>query len=214
MMGVTLSAAGSLDWFVQSLCQTDAKLARQKKQDIYSQLTAEAAATPAGAEGLFFLPYLSGERAPHADPLARGAFIGLTLAHTRGHMVRAVLEGVTYSLRDCLEIVEGLGVKANSIRTTGGGAKSPFWRQLQADLLGKKVAALANDAGASFGVALLAAVGCGEYKNIAEACKQSVRTADECKPHLATRRYYNRAMPQYQQLYQSLQGNFREIAQL
>ena len=102
-------------------------------------LTKEAEAAPAGSDGLFFLPYLSGERTPHADPDARGCFVGLTLAHTRGHLVRSIMEGVTYSMRDSLEIIEGLGVPVKEIRASGGGSRSPLWRQIQADVFGVSV---------------------------------------------------------------------------
>ncbi len=195
MMGVTLSAAGSFDWFRSALCGGDATS--------FDQLVAEAEAMPAGAEGLFFTPYLSGERTPHADPLARGAFVGLTLAHARGHLVRSVLEGVTYSLRDGLDIMRELGVPVKQIRATGGGAKSPFWRQLQADVLGQPVGAMAADEGPAFGVALLAAVGCGEFKSIAEACAATVRTTSESKPDAKSRKFYDRGMGVYRGLYPS-----------
>ena len=135
-------------------------------------LTEEAAVTPPGAEGLFFLPYLAGERTPHADPDARGAFVGLTLAHTRGHMVRAIMEGVTYSLRDCLAIIEEQGVAVKQIRASGGGAKSPFWRQMQADVFGKTVVTMEADEGPAYGVALLAAVGAGEFKDVPRRAKR------------------------------------------
>ncbi|MGE3243273.1 MAG: xylulokinase, partial [Pirellulales bacterium] len=163
MMGVTLSAGGSLQWFRNALCETTAAVAKKSKVDVYDVLTEEAAVTPPGSEGLFFLPYLAGERTPHADPLARGAFVGLTLKHSRGHMVRSILEGVTYSLRDCLSIIEEQGVAVKQIRASGGGAKSVFWRQLQADALGKSVVQMAADEGPGYGVALLAAVGAGEF---------------------------------------------------
>jgi xylulokinase len=182
--------------------------------DVYDVLTEEAAVTPAGADGLFFLPYLAGERTPHADPLARGAFVGLTMSHTRGHLVRSVMEGVTYSLRDCLAIVEELGVKVRQIRASGGGAKSAFWRQMQADVLGKSVVRMAADEGPAYGVALLAAVGAGAYKNIEEACAATVKTTSETKPRAATRKEYDRAFPVYQQLYGSLREDFKKIAAL
>lgn len=210
MMGVTLSAAGSFQWFADTLCQADKKA----KGDIFEKLIAEAAETPAGADGLFFLPYLSGERTPHADPLARGAFIGLTMSHTRGHMVRAVLEGVTLSLRDSLDIMQELGVPVRQVRATGGGAKSPFWRQLQADVFGKKVVGMAADEGPALGVALLAAVGAGEFNTIAQACDAIVRTDTETKPDAKAKRYYNQSCSVYRDLYQSLKGDFQKIAEL
>lgn len=209
MMGVTLSAAGSLQWFADKLCQP-----KRGKGNLFGELDAEAQETPTGAEGLFFLPYLAGERTPHADPLARGAFVGLTQAHTRGHMVRAILEGVTYSLRDCLDIMTDLGVTAREVRATGGGAKSAFWRQLQADMFGKKVVAMAADEGPAYGVALLAAVGCGEFKSIEEACAATVETTEATKPQLKVRRFYDRGAPVYRGLYASLKEDYRKIAEL
>jgi xylulokinase len=212
MMGVTLAAGGSLQWFRNALCETVAALAKRRKIDVYDVLTEEAAVTPPGAEGLFFLPYLAGERTPHADPLARGALVGLTLRHSRGHLVRAIMEGVTYSLRDCLAIMEQQGVGVKQIRATGGGARSAFWRQMQADVLGKIVVSMAADEGPAYGVALLAAVGAGEFKNIAEACEATVKTTGQVKPVAAARRQYDQGFPIYQQLYRSLREDFRAVA--
>ncbi|WP_146590703.1 xylulokinase [Posidoniimonas polymericola] len=209
MMGVTLSAAGSLQWYADALCKTAGG-----KSESFDKLVAEAAETAVGADGLFFLPYLAGERTPHADPLARGAFIGLTQAHGRGELTRAVLEGVTYSLRDCLDIMTGLGVTAKEVRATGGGARSEFWRQLQADVFGKRVVSMQADEGPAFGVALLAAVGAGEYASIAEACSATVQTATESKPQAKPRRFYDRGVEVYRSLYQSLKDDYRRIAEL
>jgi xylulokinase len=214
MMGVTLAAGGSLQWFRNALCEADLAVAKRKKIDVYDMLTEEAAKTPPGAEGLFFLPYLAGERTPHADPLARGAFVGLTLKHTRGHLVRAILEGVTYSLRDCLAIIEEQGVAVKQVRASGGGAKSAFWRQLQADALGKTVVTMAADEGPGYGVALLAAVGAGEFKDVVEACDATVKTTRETKTQAKVKPKYDAGFPVYQKLYGSLRENFREIAAL
>ena len=214
MMGVTLAAGGSLQWFRNAVCQTLMNVSRRQKIDAYDVLTEEAAVTPPGAEGLFFLPYLAGERTPHADPLARGAFVGLTLRHSRGHLVRAILEGVTYSLRDCLAIMEGQRLAVKQIRATGGGAKSRFWRQMQADVLGKTVVSMAADEGPAYGVALLAAVGAGEFNDIAEACDATVKTTGEIKPRAAAGRYYDKGFLVYQQLYLSLRDDFKRIAEL
>jgi len=214
MMGVTLAAGGSLQWFRNALCETVAALAKKRKIDVYDILTEEAAMTVPGAEGLFFLPYLAGERTPHADPNARAAFVGLTLKHGRGHMVRAILEGVTYSLRDCLEIIEQQDVAVKQIRASGGGARSTFWRQLQADVLGKTVVSMAADEGPAYGVALLAAVGAGEFNNIAEACEATVKTKGQTRPNTITRRLYDKTFPIYQQLYRSLRDDFKRIASL
>jgi xylulokinase len=163
---------------------------------------------------LFFLPYLAGERTPHADPYARGAFVGLSLKHGRGHMVRAVMEGVTYSLRECLSIIESQGVAVQQVRASGGGARSTLWRQMQADMFGKTVVSMAADEGPAFGVALLAAVGTGEFKDIVEACDATVRTTATTKPAARTKQHYDRGFLIYQQLYRSLRGDFKAIEEL
>src|SRR6478672_3277396 len=212
MMGVTLAAGGALQWFRNAVCQTLAAEAKRRKIDAYDVLTEEAAVTPPGAEGLFFLPYLAGERTPHADPLARGAFVGLTLKHGRGHLVRSIMEGVTYSLRDCLAIIEEQGVSVKQIRASGGGARSSFWRQMQADVLNKTVVSMAADEGPAYGVALLAAVGAGEFKDVAEACDATIKTKGQTKPVTATRTFYDSGFPLYQKLYHSLREDFRAIS--
>ena len=155
-----------------------------------------------------FLPYLAGERTPHLDPRARAAFIGLTLAHGRGHLTRAVLEGATLALRDSLEIFHELKVPVKQIRATGGGAKNPFWRQMQADVFGQSVTAMAADEGPAYGVALLAAVGAGHYKNITEACTATVRTAESSDSDAKTHKTYDRMFSRYQALYQALREDF------
>ena len=214
MMGVNLSAGGSLQWFRNELCKSDIADAKKAGKEVYDRLTKEAKAVAAGSEGLFFLPYLSGERTPHADPDARGCFVGLTLAHTRGHMIRSIMEGVTYSMRDSLEIFDGLGVPVRQIRASGGGSRSPLWRQIQADTFGRKVVTINTEEGPAYGVALLAAVGAGEYKNVREACGATIRVVKETTPDRKTKRHYDRAFPIYQQLYGSLKNDFKNIAAL
>jgi xylulokinase len=206
MMGVSLSGGGSLQWFRNQLCQADMEAAKRAGKDVWEILNQEAATVKAGSEGLFFLPYLSGERTPHADPDARGCFIGLTLAHTRGHMVRAVMEGVAYAMRDSLEIIRGMKVPVKQIRASGGGSKSPLWRQIQADVFGQDVATINAEEGPGYGVALLAAVGAGAFKNIGEACAATIRVVSETP--------INRAFPVFQDLYRSLKGDFKKIAAL
>lgn len=211
MMGVSLSAAGSLEWFCQQLCQ---ELAKGRKVDPFEILNQEAAQVPDGSDGLFFLPYLAGERTPHADPLARGSFVGLTLAHTRGHLARAIMEGVTYALNDSLAIFQDLGVPVRKIRVGGGGAKSPLWRQLQADVFGKKVHRINAEQGPAYGVALLAAVGAGAYRNIQQACAATIHDVDETQTNRAAKKYHAKAFPVFQQLYRSLKDDFHAIAEL
>jgi xylulokinase len=210
MMGVTLSAGGSLSWLAEQMC----KDVSAKGKSIYELLDSEAAKAPAGSEGLFFLPYLAGERTPHADPLARGCFVGLTLAHTRGHCTRSVMEGVAYSLRESLAIFHDLGVPVNQIRVSGGGSKSPLWRQIQADVFGQDVVTINAEQGPAYGVALLAAVGCGAYKSIEEACSAAIHVVSRTPCNKSAAKLYDRGFPVYQRLYQSLKDDFRAIGRL
>ncbi len=214
MMGVSLSGGGSLQWFRNQLCQADAAAAKKAKTDVYDLLAQEAAAVKPGSEGLFFLPYLAGERTPHADPDARACFIGLTLAHTRGHMTRAVMEGVAYAMRDSLAIIRELGVPVKQIRASGGGSKSQLWRQIQADMFGQPACTINAEQGPAYGVALLAAVGAGAYKSIEEACGATIKVVKETPVVPAAKKHYDRGFPIYQGLYQSLKGRFKEIAAL
>jgi xylulokinase len=210
MMGVTLAAGGSLQWFQDALCSIPGKGGKRTPTP-FSVLAEEAAMSPLGADGLYFLPYLAGERTPHLDPNARGALIGLTLAHTRRHVVRAIMEGVTYSLRDSLAIIEALGVPVKQIRTSGGGSKNPFWRQMQADVFAKSVSAMVADEGAAYGVALLATVGAGHYKTVAEACEATVRTVDAVKPDAKAKKSYDKTFPVFQGLYAALRDEFPKL---
>jgi xylulokinase len=214
MMGVSLSGGGCFQWFRNQLCQAEIAQAKRSKIDPYELLTAEAEKIAPGSQGLFFLPYLAGERTPHADPDARACFIGLTLAHGRGHMVRAIMEGVAYAMRDSLEIIRGLGVPVRQIRASGGGSRSPLWRQIQADVFGQKVVSIQAEQGPAYGVALLAAVGAGAFSSIEEACKATIRVVKETHPQKNAMRYYDGAFPVYQDLYRALKTHFKDISAL
>ncbi|QGJ70651.1 Xylulose kinase [Planctomycetales bacterium 10988] len=215
MMGVNLAAGGSLQWFRNALCAHLKEVAAQEGKDPYELMIEEAKQAPAGSDGLLFLPYLAGERTPHADPMARGAFVGLTMSHSRGALTRSIMEGVTYALRDSLTIVEELGVEVSEIRATGGGARSPFWRQMQADILGHSVVPTTSEGGgAAYGVALLAAVGAGAYQDITEACRATIKTGPACTPNSEAKAYYDRAFPIYQSLYPALKQSYQEIGGL
>jgi xylulokinase len=211
MMGVTLSAAGSLQWFVNNVCT---ELIAKKGLDPYQVINEEASKIAAGSDGLFFLPYLAGERTPHADPHARGCFIGLTNKHTRGHLARSVMEGVAYSLRESLSILDQLQVPVKEIRVSGGGAKSPLWKQILADTFGQKACTINAEQGPAYGVALLAAVGDGAFKDIEEACKAMIHVVDKVPPQKTSQKKYDVAFRTYQQLYTALKGSFAEIAKL
>jgi xylulokinase len=170
LMGVMLSAAGSFRWYRDTLGDYEVQQAAESGEDPYDVLTAAAAEAPAGSEGLIFLPYLTGERTPYPDPNARGVFFGLSLRHTKAHMTRSVLEGVTFGLRDSMELMQDLGVRIDAIRASGGGAKSPLWLNILANIFNTSI--LTNNAveGAAFGAALLAGVGTGVYADVFAAC--------------------------------------------
>lgn len=210
MMGVSLTGGGALQWFTSKLC---AEIGNAKKS-AYDILNEEARAVPPGCEGLFFLPYLAGERTPHADPYARGCFIGLTLKHARGHLARSIMEGVAFAMRDSLAIIQEMGVPVKQIRASGGGSKSPLWRQIQADVFGQKAVTINAEQGPAFGVALLAAVGAGAYKNVEEACAATIRVVNETPADKKAIKIYDKAFPIYQDLYRSLKPDFKAIAGL
>ena len=211
VMGCVLSAGGSLQWFRNQLCQEEIAAAKKKKIDPYELITKQADAAPAGSEGLFFLPYLTGERTPHADPNARGSWVGLSLRHGKGHLARAVMEGATFAMRDSLEIAKAMDIPVKEIRLSGGGARSQFWRQMQADIYGQPVVTINAEEGPAYGVALLAAAGTGAYKNVVEACKATISVVTKTKPVTSAKKTYNAAYPVYQNLYQSLKSDFADI---
>lgn len=213
VMGVVLSAGGALQWYRNQLCSSEMSTAAAMNVDAYELITAQAAAVPPGSEGLFFLPYLTGERTPHADPFARAAWIGLSLRHGKAHMARAVMEGATFAMRDSLEIIRDLHIPVKEIRLSGGGARSTFWRQLQADIYGQKVVTINAEEGPAYGVALLAAAGTGAYQNVVEACAATIQVATQTAPQPAHRKAYNAFFPIYQQLYPSLSHDFHTIAE-
>jgi xylulokinase len=204
LMGVMLSAAGSLRWFRDVF----------KPGLPFDELVAAAVQIPPGSEGLLFLPYLTGERTPHPDPLARGAFIGLTVRHTLSHLIRAVLEGVAFGLRDSFELMKEAGVaEINQVRLTGGGAKSPLWKQILADVLGTELATVSSVEGAAFGAALLAATGAGIFRDVPVACTRAIHITGTIGPSPA-KRDYEALYPLYRDLYSMLSPNFNAIAQI
>jgi xylulokinase len=190
----------SLQWFRNNLAPGTA----------YDALTAEAAAAPAGAQGLFWLPYLMGERTPHLDANARGGWIGLTAKHSRADLIRALMEGVAYSQKDCLEIIEGMGVAVESVRLSGGGARSDLWRQMMADVFGKPVAILEQEEGSAYGAALLALVGTGEYASVREVCKAAIREVRTFEPRAEERKIYAEGHRRYQSLYPAVKSSLTD----
>jgi xylulokinase len=202
VMGVTQGAGLSLQWLRNQLAPGAT----------YDALTEEAATASAGSQGLFWLPYLMGERTPHLDAQARGGWIGLTAKHTRADLIRSVIEGVSYSQKDCLDVVEQLGVTVSSARASGGGARSLFWRQILADVFGKRVARLETQEGSAYGAALLAMVGTGEYGSVPQACAATIREADSVEPRAEEAALYARAHEVYRALYPALRPLYGRMA--
>ncbi len=201
MMSVMLSAAGSLRWFRDTLAPGVE----------FGALVDEAIEVPPGSDGLLFLPYLTGERSPHPDPLARGAFVGLTVRHDRRHMTRAVLEGVTFGLRDGLDLMIGAGMPAPAqIRASGGGTASPLWRQILADVLDAEIATVNTSEGAAYGAGLLAAVGAGWFSSVQQAATTLVRATPVASPGPEGPRYAE-AHALYRELYPALAPVFHAL---
>jgi len=196
VMGVTQGAGLSLRWFRDQFGGGAS----------YDSLMIEAAAAPAGSDGLLWAPYLMGERTPHLDPNARGALVGLTAQHTRAHVIRAILEGVAFSLRDTFTIFRELRVPVKSIRLGGGGARSYLWQQIQADVYGMPVDLVAAEEGAAYGAALLAGVGAGMWASVDAACETAVRVAKRVEPIAENVELMNRQYLEYRNLYPALRG--------
>jgi xylulokinase len=214
VFGCVLSAGGSFQWLRNTLGQAEVAAAKKKKVDPYTLLIAEAEKAAPGSEGLFFLPYLTGERCPHPDPAARGGWIGLTARHDRPALIRSVIEGVTFGMTDALRIMQGMGVAVSTVRLSGGGARSKFWRQLQADVYDRPVAVINAQEGPAYGVAILAGVGTGVWKSVPEACRAAIRETEKLRPRKQQAAAYARLHSQYQRLYPALRDEFARIARL
>ena len=203
LMGVTQAAGLSLRWFRDRF-----GAGADDGRDPYERMTEEAASVKPGAEGAFWAPYLMGERTPHLDPSARAAFVGLTASHTRAHLIRAVLEGVAYSLKDTFTIFDEIKVPVERIRLGGGGARSPLWRQIQADVYGHEVETVEAEEGAAYGAAILAGVGAKCWSNVDQACDAIVRTAKRVPPDAATSAQMQRNYQHYRRIYPALKSIF------
>jgi xylulokinase len=206
-MGVMLSAAGSLQWYRDTLAPAAS----------FDELLAEAEPVPPGCEGLQFLPYLTGERTPYPDPLARGAFVGLTLRHGRGHMTRAVLEGVSFGLKDSFTLIQSVGSSAGQseikqVRASGGGTKGALWRQILADVLEAELVTVNTSEGAGYGAALLAGVSVGVWHDVVSACADTIRITGQTNPDPAKAEAYRQAYATYRMLYPALKPSFGRMA--
>jgi len=201
LMGVMLSAAGSLRWHRDTFAP-DAS---------YDALLKPAADVPAGSDGLLFLPYLTGERTPHPDPLARGAFVGLTVRHSFPHLTRSVLEGVSFGLKDSFELMKSAGLEnISQVRVTGGGARSPLWRQILADVFGAEIVTVNAEEGAAFGAALLAATGSGAFRSVESACDKTIQITGVTSPG-GNRKAYEKLYSLYRGLYPALKPTFHNL---
>jgi xylulokinase len=202
-MGVMLSAAGSLQWYRDTLAPGMG----------FDELLQEAMDIPAGSEGLQFLPYLSGERTPYPDPQARGAFIGLTIRHNRAHMTRSVLEGVSFGLKDIFTLIRTSGLKEiQQVRASGGGTKSPLWRQILASVLDSELVTVNTTEGAAFGAALLAGVGAGAWADVRTACRQTIQLTGQTTPLQSDVAVYRKSYSVYQELYPALKPSFPKMS--
>ncbi len=204
VMGVTQGAGLSLQWFRNNFAPGAE----------YDSLIAEAQKAAPLSQGLYWLPYLMGERTPHLDPIARGGWVGLTAKHARPELIRAIVEGVSYSLRDCLGVIEGMNVEVNTVRASGGGARSAFWRQILADVFHRSITTLENSDGSAYGAALLALAGCGEYKSVEEVCDAAVKEVESKVPRVHEAAQYQRGYELYTVLYPSLKPVFGLINQM
>jgi xylulokinase len=205
VMGVTQAAGLSLRWFRDLLAGSGPGLS-------YNEVTGWAKTVPPGSGGVLWAPYLMGERTPHLDPKARGALVGLTASHTRGHVVRSILEGVAFSLMDTLSLFEAMGVPVASIRLGGGGARSELWRQIQADVYNHEVEIVEAEEGAAYGAALLAGVGAKHWSSVEHACSSTVHVAERVQPDGAARRVLHQQYLLYRQLYVALKPVFAQLS--
>jgi xylulokinase len=214
VMGVMLSAGGSLRWYRDTLCKEEMDRGAAEGRDPYEYITEAADQIPVGSEGLLFLPYLTGERTPHKDPDAKGAFIGLSLRHGKAHLSRAVLEGVSFGMRDSLEIIRELDVAVSEVRASGGGAKSRMWLQMLADSGHAPMVKINVDEGPAYGAAILASVAAGMYASVEEACDGIIREVERINPDPARGPEYDKWFKEYREAYQALAPGFSRMAHL
>jgi xylulokinase len=202
VMGVTQAAGLSLRWFRDRFGAG----ADDSRGDPYERLTAEAVDVPPGCDGLLWAPYLMGERTPHLDPNARGALMGLTASHTRGHVIRAILEGVAFSLKDTLTLFAEINVPVKKIRLGGGGARSSLWRQIQADIYGHQVETVKAEEGAAYGAAILAGVGAKRWRSVDEACSEIVRIDEQNEPQPEIVAFMQERYEAYRRMYPAIRS--------
>lgn len=211
VMGVTQAAGLSLKWFRDNFCNEEINVAKLMGVDPYVLMDKQAVQSELGGGGLIYLPYLMGERTPHLDAYARGVFFGLSAKHDKKDMIRAVMEGVAYSLRDCIEIIGEMGIEVSEIRASGGGGRSKLWKQIQADVFGKGVTTINSSEGPALGVALLAGVGTGVYKDVAQACDAAIKVNSVQQADIERHHKYSKLYSAYRQLYKSVKNDYKAL---
>ncbi len=211
LMGVTLAAAGSYKWYYDNFGVSKEIIDKYKDLSGYELLNKQAEAAPPGSKGLIFLPYLSGERTPYADPYARGVFFGISYLHRQDHFARSVMEGISYSQYDCLNLMRQLGISSDKIVLFGGGARSILWRQIIADIFDTRIVTLNVEEGPSYGAAILAGVGAGIYKDVKEAAKSIIKEVSQTSPNPENVKRYARYYTVYKSLYNNLKGDFEKL---
>ena len=214
VMGVTQGAGLSLKWFKDNFCQDYVAEADKQGVDVYDLINQDVEKIPEGSDKLIYLPYLMGERTPHLDPDCRGVFFGLSAIHTKAHLLRAVMEGVSYSLADCNDILAEMGIEVDQMMACGGGGKSPIWRQMLADLYDCSVKTVVQTEGPALGVAILAGVGCGLYPSVEEACSKLISEKQSTSPVKEQTEIYNKYHQLYKRLYDNLKDSYKELAAL
>jgi len=213
LMGVMLSAGGSLRWLRDILFPSGSPADNRRKTDIYDLMTRQASRVEPGSEGLIFLPYLAGERTPYVDPDARGVFFGLSLRHRSSHLIRSVMEGVTFGLLDSLNLLRRSGIRARRVRISGGGGRSDFWRQMISDIFGLATETVKITEGAAYGSAILAGVGCGIYPDVTAAVDRVIKVRAIHRPGIESR-FYKDYYRRYRSLYSSLAAEFKELTEV
>jgi xylulokinase len=214
VMGVTQAAGLSLKWFRDNFCNEEINVAHLMGVDPYVLMDQQAEKSVPGSNGLIYLPYLMGERTPHLDAYAKGVFFGLSAKHDKKDMIRAVMEGVAFSLRDCLEIISDMGIHVSEIRASGGGGRSRLWKQIQADVFGKGITTINSSEGPALGVALLAGVGTGVYKNVAQACDAAIKVDNVQQVEIDRQQKYTKLYGIYRQLYKSLKNDYKALHEI
>lgn len=214
VMGVTQGAGLSLKWFRDNFCIEEMRTAELMKIDPYLLMDHEAETVSAGCNGLIYLPYIMGERTPHLDHNAKGVFFGLSAKHEKQDMIRAVMEGVVYSLKDCLEVIKEMGVDVSEVRASGGGGKSKLWRQMQADAFGTNITTVNSSEGPALGAAILAGVGVGIYDSVIQACDTVIKVKTKQTADMNLNKKYTRYYSIYRHLYKSLRQDFADLASI